>query len=125
MRRTLLVAALAAFGACIAAPTAFADDPTTTDVRCIVVALTLGQSDDPDLQKLGNVSLLYFWGRLQGRGATTGVDAKVSEAATKMTADDIKGQAQICAAMVGAAGQNLEDLGKAMQARIGGVAPAK
>jgi len=102
-----------------------ADDPTTTDVRCIVVAGSLAQSTDPDLQKLGNVSLLYFWGRLQGRGATTGVDAKVAEAATKMTADDIKTQAQTCAAMVGAAGQALQDLGTAVQARIGGAAPAK
>jgi hypothetical protein len=73
---------LAAFGACIAAPAAFADDPTTTDVRCIVVAGSLAQSQDSDLQKLGDVSLLYFWGRLQGRGATTGVEAKVAEAAT-------------------------------------------
>ena len=122
MRRSLLIAASTAL---IASGVAHADDPTTTDVRCIVVAGSLSQSQDPDLQKLGNVSLLYFWGRLQGRGATTGADAKVAEAASKMSADDIKTQAQTCAAMVGAAGQALQDLGTAVQARIGGAAPAK
>jgi hypothetical protein len=116
---------MAASTALIASGVAHADDPTTTDVRCIVVAGSLSQSQDPDLQKLGNVSLLYFWGRLQGRGATTGADAKVAEAASKMSADDIKTQAQTCAAMVGAAGQALQDLGTAVQARIGGAAPAK
>jgi len=122
VRRSLLMAASTAL---IASGVAHADDPTTTDVRCIVVAGSLSQSQDPDLQKLGNVSLLYFWGRLQGRGATTGADAKVAEAASKMSADDIKTQAQTCAAMVGAAGQALQDLGTAVQARIGGAAPAK
>jgi len=122
VRRSLLIAASTAL---IASGVAHADDPTTTDVRCIVVAGSLSQSQDPDLQKLGNVSLLYFWGRLQGRGATTGADAKVAEAASKMSADDIKTQAQTCAAMVGAAGQALQDLGTAVQARIGGAAPAK
>jgi len=122
VRRSLLIAASTAL---IASGVAHADDPTTTDVRCIVVAGSLSQSQDPDLQKLGNVSLLYFWGRLQGRGATTGADAKVAEAASKMSADDIKTQAQTCAAMVGAAGQALQDLGTAVQARFGGAAPAK
>jgi hypothetical protein len=122
VRRSLLIAMSTAL---IASGVAHADDPTTTDVRCIVVAGSLSQSQDPDLQKLGNVSLLYFWGRLQGRGATTGADAKVAEAATRMTADDIKTQAQTCAAMVGAAGQALQDLGTAVQGRIGGGAPAR
>ena len=120
----LFAAALAA--APLAAAAAPADDPIVTDVRCIVVAGSLAQSDDADLKKLGDVSLLYFWGRLQGRSATAGIDAKVAEAATKMTADDIKAQAQTCAAMVAAAGQSLQDLGTAVQARMGGApAPAK
>jgi hypothetical protein len=42
-----------------------------------------------------------------------------------MSADDIKAQAQTCAAMVSAAGQALQDLGTAVQGRIGGAAPAK
>jgi hypothetical protein len=102
-----------------------AEDPkTTNDIRCVIVSASLSQSDDPDLQKLGTTSLLYFWGRLEGRGATTGVDARVVEEASKMTVGEMKDQAQTCAALVNAAGQGLQDLSAALKQRLGGGAPA-
>ncbi len=123
MRRALLIAATLA--ATLAAEGARAEDPkTTTDIRCVIVAGSLAQSTDPDLQKIGTVSLIYFWGRLEGRDATGNIDARIVEEASKMTADDIKTQAQTCGAMVTAAGQALQDLGAAVQQRIGGAAPA-
>jgi hypothetical protein len=75
------------------------------------------------LNKLGTVSLIYFWGRLEGRGATTDIDSRVVEEAKKMTPDDFKTQAQTCGAMVSAAGDALQALGNAVQQRIGGAAP--
>jgi len=117
MRPLLLAGALAS--ALVAGP-ALADDPTTTDVRCVIVAGTLAGQTDPDLQKLGDASLLYFWGRLEGRGQTANISARVSDEAAKMTADDIKAQVQTCGAMVSAAGQSLQALGEAVQARVGG-----
>ena len=98
---------------------------TITDVRCVIVAGSLSQSDDPDLQKLGTTSLLYFWGRLEGRGATANLDARIINEAGKMSADDMKAQAQTCAAMVSAAGEGLQDLSAALKQRLGAAAPAK
>ncbi|HTX49461.1 MAG TPA: hypothetical protein VME40_08730, partial [Caulobacteraceae bacterium] len=90
MSRPFLAAALAAG---LAAPSwaATPEDPkTTTDLRCVVVAYALTQNPDPDLQKLGAVSLFYFWGRLDGRGAPDDMAARLTEEAGKMTPDDIK-----------------------------------
>jgi hypothetical protein len=116
----LAAAALCLAASALAAAPARAEDPkTTTDIRCVVVAISLSGSDDPDVQKVGTTSLLYFWGRLEGRGATEGIAQRILDEAAHMAPDDIKTQSQTCGAMVTAAGQSLQDAGNAIQQKLG------
>jgi hypothetical protein len=117
----LLAAALA--GAALTsvfAPPAMADDPkTAVDIRCVVVGGALAQSEDPNLQNLGRASLFYFLGRLEGRGDTDNLSARIIDAAGQMTADDIKTQSQTCGAMFTSATQTLQSISDAFQQHFG------
>jgi hypothetical protein len=118
MRATLFLAVAAALGVLPAA--AQAEDPKTTlDIRCVIVGGALAQSTDPDLQSLGRASLFYFLGRIQGRGDTDNIDARIVDVASKMTADDLKTQSQTCGAMFTSATQNLQDLSNAFKDHFG------
>jgi hypothetical protein len=127
MRPALLIAAALALGAppiaafaqtAIGGPSA----PMITDVRCVIVSGALAQSDDPQMKAIGYASLLYFWGRLEGRGATDNVAAVVVAQAQKMTPEDLKSQARVCNALVTGAGQSIQDLSNTLQKELGGKA---
>ena len=119
MRAALTLAAAFGVGA-LAPAAAHAEDPKTTlDIRCVIVGGALSQSSDPDLQSLGRASLFYFMGRIEGRGDTDNLDARIVDAAAKMTADDIKTESKTCGAMFTAATQNLQDLVNAFQQHFG------
>ena len=123
MRAALILAVAAGLGALPAA--AAPEDPkTTVDIRCVIVGGALAQSSDADLQSLGRASLFYFLGRIQGRGDTENIDARIVDVASKMTADDLKTQSQTCGAMFTAATQNLQDLSNAFKEHFGDKAAA-
>ena len=118
MRAALILAVALGLGALPAAVQA--EDPKTTlDIRCVIVGGALAQSTDPDLQSLGRASLFYFLGRIQGRGDTDNLDARIVEIASKMTSDDLKAQSQTCGPMFTAATQNLQDLSNSFQQHFG------
>ena len=124
MPRVLLVAAIAA-GLAFPARAAPPEDPkTTADLRCVVVAYALTRNADPDLQKLGAVSLFYFWGRLEGRGDVANLAARLTGEAGKMTADDIQAQAKTCGAIFAATTQSLQSLNNTVQDQTPGAAPS-
>jgi len=122
-----LFATVAALAAGLALPAlAWAEDPkTTADIRCVVVAYALTQNSDPDLQKLGTVSLFYFWGRLEGREATANIGHRLTEEASRMTPDDIKTQAKTCGDLFTAGSQNLQTLNNSVQDQAGSTPPPK
>jgi 2C-methyl-D-erythritol 2,4-cyclodiphosphate synthase len=128
MRPALLLAAALALGASpldadaqpSSGPSDGAAATTVTDVRCVIVSGTLAQSDDPQMKAIGYASLLYFWGRLEGRGATDNVAALIIGQAQRMTPEDVKSQEQICNALVTGAGQSLQDLSNTLQKELGG-----
>ena len=122
MRAALILAAAVAVGA-LAPALAQADPKSDVDIRCVIVGGALAQSDDPELQNLGRASLFYFLGRLEGRGDTDNLDARIVEAARKMTADDIKTQSQTCGAMFTAVTQSLQDLSNAVKDHAGAATP--
>lgn len=100
-------------------PAAPAGDPTTLDMRCIVVAGALLGADDEQLKSVGRASLFYYLGRLQGRGDTANMDARVVGEAAKMTSDDIKEQSKTCGAQFTEATQALQSLSDAFQKHFG------
>ena len=122
MRPALILAAALALGALPAAASAQTSDLTTTDVRCVIVSGALAQSEDPQMKAIGFASLLYFWGRLEGRGASANIAPQVIAQARTMSADDIKSQAQTCNALVTGAGQSIQDLSNTLQKELGGAA---
>ncbi len=116
MRPALFLAAALALGALpAAAPAAPDDSATTTDVRCLLVSGALAQSDEPELKNIGTLSLFYFWGRLEGRGAPGDIVQRLIEASKKLTADDVKAEAKVCADMSKSAGQKITDISDALQ----------
>jgi hypothetical protein len=128
MRSAFLFAAALALGALplgASAQPSIAAAATVTDVRCVIVSVTMAQSDDPQIKSIGYASLLYFWGRLEGRGATDNVAALIVAQAQKMSADDLKTQAQTCNSLVTGAGQSIQDMSVTLQRELGGrAAPA-
>ncbi len=123
-------AAPAAHSAAPPAGAAPSSDPTVNDMRCIVVAGALLQSDDEQMKSVGRASLFYYLGRLQGRGDTANMNARIVDEAVKMTEDNIKEQSKTCGALFTSAAQALQDLSNAFQAHFGsppavGAAPPK
>ena len=123
-------AAAPAAGAPAGAPPT--SDPTVNDMRCIVVAGALLQSDDEQMKSVGRASLFYYLGRLQGRGDTANMNARIVDEAAKMTEDNIKDQSKTCGGLFTSAAQALQDLSNAFQQRFGappaaggGAAPPK
>jgi hypothetical protein len=121
MRHALaLAAACAALASGLPAAAQGADEArNVTDIRCVIVSGAIAQSDDPQTKQIGEASLLYFLGRLEGRGATSNLVARIVDQAGKMSADDMKAQVPTCGAMVTAAGQSLQDLGAALEKQNG------
>jgi hypothetical protein len=102
------------------APPPAAADASLTDLRCIVVAGALLQSDDDQVKSVGRASLFYYLGRLQGRGDVANLSARLVDLADKMTETDIGAQAKICAGMFTAATQSLEDISHAFEQHFAG-----
>jgi hypothetical protein len=129
MRAALIPAAVAIatlVAGALAPALARAEDPkSVVDIRCVIVGGALAQSDDPELQNLGRASLFYFLGRLEGRGDTTNLDARIVEAARAMTSEDIKSQSQTCGAMFTAVTQNLQELSNAVKDHAGAATPPR
>ena len=123
MRRTLLIAAAAASLA-LGAGAAHAEDPVTTnDIRCLVVSAALSQSPDQDAKRAGGLGLIYFWGRLEGRGALGGINDRLGDEAVKMSPDDVKAQAPICGAALTGATDALTAAGEKLGERLNKPAP--
>ena len=124
MRPAFFLAAALALGAFpVAAAAAPANPVVETDVRCLLVSGALAQSDDAELKNIGTLSLFYFWGRLEGRGAPGDIVQRLIDESKKLSSDDVKAQAKVCADMSKGAGQKISDISDALQKSLGG-APA-
>jgi hypothetical protein len=99
-----------------AAPVAPAAPPT--DLRCLIVFINLAESDDPQAKQIGRLGLIYFWGRLQGHGSTTGIGDRLIDEVTKMTPDDLKTDADTCGGELNASIKTLSDVGQELGQRI-------
>jgi hypothetical protein len=118
-RLARLAAALVTGLTLVAAPALADESPTTRDIRCVIVGATMAGSNDPQVKQIGTLSVLYFWGRLQGRGENANISARVLEEESHMSEADFAAEAKTCEAMVTGAGQDLQDLSKEIQNRAG------
>jgi hypothetical protein len=104
------IAALAAVGA-LWTVQAHADDAadTDSDVKCLILGIELSADPDQQLQMPGQMTALYFMGRLNGRAPAQDLQAKITAHAKAMSQADIAATAQSCTTTLSGAGKALVD----------------
>jgi len=119
---TILLAALSATLS-LATGAHAADADNVADARCLVAALALTQSPDPQAKAFAPVASLYFVGRLDGRAPDLDLEAAVIKQVNAMSADELRSELQRCGGILQARGAKLKAIGADLQ-RLGNPAPA-
>ncbi len=115
MRRwPILLAALAATTA-LATGARPAEADNVADVRCVVVAMGLTQSPDPQVKALAAAATLYYVGRLDGRAPDLDLEPAMVRQVNSMSMDDMRGELQRCAGALQARGDKLKAIGADLQ----------
>jgi hypothetical protein len=111
-----LALALAATPA-LAARADTADDPSTADLKCLIVGFTMAQSTDPTQADAGKIVSFYYLGRLDGRDPSYDLEGRLVEVSSHMTPDEIRAAATRCGAALQARGQSIQAIGERLKAR--------
>jgi len=92
------VAALAAV-AIFAGSRASADDPATSDLRCLIAIGSASGAGDvsEDLKPLLLFGSMFYLGKLEGRAPDLDLENRIADEAQNMTADDMKNDLVRCA----------------------------
>ena len=116
-RRIVLILA-----ASLALPAALAraDEPkeTADDVRCLVVAFTLSQSQDANAKQIGGAASAYYLGKLDGRTPGLDLEAQLREAIPKVTPDIFMAQLQECGAPLKTRFDEVKTIGDRLKAEF-------
>ena len=122
MKQTMTVVAaalaawtLAAAGAA-AKPALSGDAAITADVRCLLMGFILAQDADAKTKSYGQTAALFYWGRLQGRGAIDGLQGRIVQQASWANSGGVAEAAQTCGAEMKAAGDDMKALGENLEA---------
>jgi hypothetical protein len=115
MLRALIVSALF----CLAGSTAVAadaanDDATEADVRCVVVAMRMGSSDNPQMKTAGMIASMYFLGRVDSRNPDLDLETRIIDDLDKMTPEDLRAASLRCSEILTARGAALKSMGEDM-----------
>lgn len=84
-------------------------DETVGDLRCMVVAMRMSESENPVMRASGSSAMMYFLGRLDGHAPNANLEQGLADAVTTMTAEDFAAEGRRC-------GQIMIDRGKALTA---------
>ena len=87
------------------------------DIRCVVIAYGLIASDDPTLQASGQSALLYFLGRIDGRGSDVDLETLIYTTSHTMTQAEQATESQRCGHALTLRGQALTAMGERLDAR--------
>ena len=90
------------------------DAATTADVRCMIVAIRLMKVPDPKKQLAGQDAMLYYLGRLDGRGEKLNLESLIAKQAEHMTFSDYKAAAHRCGEKLKARGRQIIAMGQDM-----------
>jgi len=122
MARLSIVLALV-FGALSLASAAWAaDDANAADVRCVVVAISLTQSTDPQMKAVATAASLYFVGRLRGRAPDLDLEAAIVREIGAMKPENMRSEQQRCGGALQDEGGRLKAIGADLQKRGVGLA---
>jgi hypothetical protein len=81
---------------------AFAQDAVAPDLRCLIVALELSGSSDPQVRASAEAAGMYFLGRVDGRAQTIDLPARAVEELRRMKPEDLNPEFMRCSAVLGA-----------------------
>jgi len=99
-----------------AAPDVGANDDTSADVRCVVVAFGLVQSPDPQIKALATGASLYFVGRIRGRSPGLDLEAAIVKQVGAMAPEDMRDELQRCSSELKVEGGKLQVMGADLKA---------
>jgi len=94
------------------AASARAQDNNVSDIRCLVVALDLSKSPDPQTRSLATSAGLYFVGRLRGRAPDLDLEAAVVEQLRIMTREDLRTERDRCGTVLASQADRLAVMGE-------------
>lgn len=123
MRRVACLLALTAGVAAAAGPVA-AQAPLTADqadVRCLMVMQVVAR--DPKVKEQGTKGVIFYTGRLSGRGAMSRIEAIIKAEAAKMSPQQAKAELQRCSNDLNARGQELNAVNQRLAASVRPGAP--
>jgi hypothetical protein len=123
MARLSLVLALAFGSLSLATAARAADDVNASDVRCVVVAFSLIQSQDPTVKAVAGGAILYFVGRIRGRSPTLDMEAAIAKQVNLITPQLLQTETQRCGGLLQAEGSNLRTIGEDLQRKAAASAP--
>jgi len=97
------------------ATSARAQDDNVSDVRCLVVALDLSKSPDPQMRSLAMSAGLYFVGRLRGRAPDLDLEAAIVQQLRIMTHADLTTERNRCGTVLASQADRLAVMGEHLQ----------
>jgi hypothetical protein len=96
-----------------------ADNDVESDVRCLVVSMTAVGSADPETQKAGIMSGLFFMGRVEGQAPNLDLEGRLRVELPLVVGDKLKTEAVRCGALLSASGARMIAIGKSLKASPG------
>lgn len=113
----LLRRTLPAIACCMLATVARADPAATqtlADAQCMVVGARLSASTDPQQKVPGQMILMYYLGRIDGRSPNADLKTLIKTETQKMTTPDLQSAASRCGKQFAARGEAIVQIGKSL-----------
>jgi hypothetical protein len=90
------------------------DSETIDDVRCVVVGLKMGGTEDASQQSAALMLTLYYIGRIDGRVPKLDFETLLAKETVKMTPTEFKNEAKRCGGHLSLKGEQITKIGKDM-----------
>jgi hypothetical protein len=91
-----------------------ANTQTVADAQCMVVGARLSASSDPQQRRPGQMILMYYLGRIDGRSPNTDLKTLIKTETQKMTKSELETAASRCGKEFSARGEEIVRIGKSL-----------
>jgi hypothetical protein len=89
-----------------------ADAQTVADAQCVVIGARLYASSDQRQRASGQILLVYFLGRIQGRSPNVDLEVLIDHEAKAMAASDLEEAMRRCGTELSTQGAEISKIGK-------------
>ena len=100
----------------VATPADRAADPVGFDVRCLITAARLMQSQDATMRTVSLGAAMFFYGRVDTELAEGEIEHRMLREAQAMRAEDAGATMRACGEFMQVRGQFLQDVGRRVDA---------